>query len=109
MIENEDPGTERDYPVVMVILVHDGEVQTDMIVQPTLSRLDGHYSYRFVFGGIAWVYLVSSHRAPEIIYHATLTPDVETTLLVRDIAQLPFISDFATELAAGGKLDEITR
>jgi hypothetical protein len=64
MLLNEDPGTEREYPVVMTFVAHDGEVQTDMIVQSTWSRLDGHFSYRFVFGGIAWVYLCQFSQSP---------------------------------------------
>lgn len=108
MLLNENPGDEKDYPVVMTFVVHDGKVQTDMIIQPSWSRLDGHYSYRFVFGGIAWVYLVSNHKAPDIIYRATLSHEGETIMLLRDMENLPFISDFANELVTSGKFDEIT-
>lgn len=104
MILEENPGAPENYPFMMALITHEDEVQTDLIVQPSWSRLEGHYSYRFVFGGIAWVYLVSSHKTPNIISQATLSKAGVTTMLISEVSNMPFIVDFANELKASGKL-----
>lgn len=104
MMLNENAGEPGDYPFMMALVTHKDVVQTDLIVQPSWSRLEGHYSYRFVFGGIAWLYLVSSHKTPNIIAQATLSRAGKTTVLVSEVSNMPFIVDFANELKASGKL-----
>jgi len=104
MIRSESAGELGDYPFIMALVTHEDVVQTDLIVQPSWSRLEGHYSYRFVYGGIAWLYLVSSHKTPNIIANAALSRAGKTTMLVSEVSNMPFIVDFANELKANGKL-----
>jgi len=104
MVHENNPGTHEQYPFMMALVTHEDVVQTDLIIQPSWSRMEGHYSYRFVFGGIAWVYLVSSHKPPSIISHATLSESGVTTMLVSEVSNMPFIVDFAKELKLSGKL-----
>ena len=67
-------------------------------MQPTWSRTDGHYCYRFVFAGIAWVFIVSNHWLPYIIREVCLNEKGETIMLISDIEAMPFIVDMAQEL-----------
>jgi hypothetical protein len=100
MILNEKAGEPDEYSFMMVLVTHEDVVQTDLIIQPTWSRLEGHYSYRFVYGGIAWIYLLSSHKTPNIIANATLSKASKTTMLVSEASNMPFIVDFVNELKA---------
>ena len=72
MILEEDPGKPEEYPFLLAPVVHQDEVQTDLILQPTWTRAEGHYAYRFVFGGLVWIYIVSSHRSPYVISQAAV-------------------------------------
>jgi hypothetical protein len=104
MLLTEDPGRPNQYPFMLAPIVHGDEVQTDLIMQPTWARAEGHYSYRFVFGGLAWVYLVSSHKPPVVIANAAISEDGKTIMLISDIEKMPFIANFARELAENGQL-----
>jgi len=104
MILNEDPREIETYPFMLSPVIFEDEVLTDLIIQPSWARLQGIYSYRFVFGGIVWVYLVSSQKPPSFILEATISPDGTTTMLEKDITSMPFIMDFISELKENGKL-----
>lgn len=60
----EDPGQPWEYGCALYALTTPTGVDRGLIVQPTLARIDGIHTYHFVFGGLIWLYFVSSH-APE--------------------------------------------
>ncbi len=104
MILNDNPGTEHQYPFILSPIVHENEVQEALIVAPTWTRLENHYAYRFVFGGIAWVFVVSGHKAPKVVIDTSLNNQGELTMLPWELSDLRFITDMAQELAQQGKL-----
>lgn len=104
MILAADPGKPNQYPFMLAPVMHQNEVQTDLIMQPTWTRAEGHYGYRFVFGGLAWVFLVSSHKPPFVIANAAISEEGRTIMLISDIENMPFITNFVKELVESGKL-----
>lgn len=104
MILNDNPGTERQYPFILSPIIHENEVQEALIVAPTWTRLENHYAYRFVFGGIAWVFVVSGHKAPKVVIDVSINNQGELTMLPWELSDLRFITDMAQELAQQGKL-----
>ena len=108
MLLTADPGKPDLYPFMLAPIVHDNEVQTDLIMQPTWTRAEGHYGYRFVFGGLAWVFLVSSHKPPFVIANSAISEQGKTIMLISDIEKMPFITNFAQELVENGLLPEPT-
>ena len=104
MILNDNPGAEHQYPFILSPIIHENEVQEALIVAPTWTRLENHYAYRFVFGGIAWVFVVSGHKAPEVIIYASINSQDELTMIPWELSDLRFITDMAQELAQQGKL-----
>ena len=108
MLQDDDPGPSAVYPFMMCPVVHENEVQTDFIMQPTCTRAEGHFGYRFVFGGVAWIYIVSSHSPPKNFRAATLSEEGSTTMLISDMGNMPFIAEFIKELNAAGKIPEAT-
>ena len=63
MLVDQDPGDQQLYPCVMVgILRAVNTPLTEVIMLPTGVRFHGHKGYRFVFGGCAWLFVVSHHR-----------------------------------------------
>ena len=104
MILTEDPGMSDQYPFMLAPVVRENEVQTDLIMQPTWTRYEGHYGYRFVFGGLAWVFLVSSHKPPFLIANAAVSERGRTIMLISDIEKMPFITNFVQALVGNGTL-----
>ncbi len=104
MILNNDPSTEYKYPFILSPIIHENEVQEALIIKPTWTRLGGHYGYRFVFGGIAWVFVVSNHMAPKVVVKASINKDNELTMLPWELTNMKFITHMAQDLADQNKL-----
>lgn len=103
MVLNNDPGTPETYPFILSPLVHLGKPQFNSIVQPAPSRLNGHFVYRFVFGGLVWVFLVSSHKPPDSIEPAIISRDGKLTMCTSELEDVSFILNMARELKKHGK------
>jgi hypothetical protein len=104
MILNQEPGCEHQYPFMLSPIMHKNEVVEALIVAPTWTRLENHFAYRFVFGGIAWVFVVSSHKLPKSIIEASINREGRLTMIPWELTDMRFISDMAGELAQQGKL-----
>lgn len=65
MLINKDPGRIYDYPCILIAPKMKEEIMSkDFISIPEeLEKIEGHRSYRFIFGGFFWIYLVSSHTS----------------------------------------------
>jgi hypothetical protein len=79
-------------------LQFNGEVVTDLMVQPGRIRLQGHIAYRFIFGGFLWAYVVSSHPIPKILERAFLQPSGSSLFLVKDANTAANLVGFGQEL-----------
>jgi hypothetical protein len=61
----EDPGAPSEYGCALYALTSKDGVDSGLIVAPTLMRMEGIHSYHFVFGGLIWLFFVSSHPPPK--------------------------------------------
>jgi len=62
MLLNEDPGSKLKYPCLFImVLMGPNKVLDDFISPPNFLKINGHRTYRFIFGGGFWIYFVSSH------------------------------------------------
>lgn len=104
MILDGDAGGESEYPFLMSPITHEGALQTDLIIQPTKTKLGGHIAYRFTFGGIFWVFVVSKHRLPDVIVSASINAKGKLTMLSSEISTMKYISQMAVELTRQGKV-----
>jgi len=55
------PGKPTEYGCALYALTTPEGIDRGLIVQPTLAKIDGVHAYHFVFGGLIWLYFVSSH------------------------------------------------
>ncbi len=88
MLLRGDPGGERDYPCLMFALMFGGTTFRGAVLQPAVIRVEGIRTYRFVFGGFIWAFMVSSHRVPA----TQVLPSVQVN------GDLVFLEGDATEL-----------
>lgn len=91
-LQSDDPGPNDRYGVSLSPLVRgEKEAAHDLIVQPTRSRVEGHLCYRFVFGGLIWVFVVSNHSAPKVFRHAFVQEGGELIMLPTEVSDATFI------------------
>ena len=98
-----DPGPPHKYGFFLSPLVMGDKDVTDLIVEPTKSRLGAHRCYRFVFGGLIWVFAVSSHRAPSVFDSAFIDLNGRMLMLVSDLREVKFLRDTMERAVAKAK------
>lgn len=100
----DDPGEPWQYGCMMLALFHEGDVVRDLIDQPIRRRVQGLTCYRFIFGGLAWLYFVGSHRSLQGLETASLDPSGTLRLFKKNLAEVKDILQFASTLSGQGKL-----
>jgi hypothetical protein len=106
MLVNGDPGGSDDYGCLMFALMLDqGQVQ-GLIVQPTWARLAGMRAYRFVFGGLIFVYVVSSTAPPAVLRPNFLKSDGTAVVKFEQLRNLGFLMHSLNDMMKHGKFDQ---
>ncbi len=106
MLITGDPGPPSKYGCLMFVLTFEEDVIQDLIVEPTWARLDGHYCYRFVFGGLVWVYLVSGHAIEKYIADNFVQLNGACTIRLQDMREMKFLVNTIQQLHNLGKIPE---
>jgi len=104
---DEDPGPSAKYGCVMCAIVHEGAIQQDVVLQPERVRFSGLKGYRFVFGGLVWVYVVSSHRSTAGIERGFLQEDGRAIVLMKQLGDFGDLIQMGGTLQAQDKLGEV--
>ena len=104
MIFDNDPGHENIYPFILSPIIYKNILQEALIVKPTPTHIENHYAYRFVFGGLVWVFIVSRHKVPEILVNASIDKDGSLTMIPWQLSDLRFLTHMFEEFAQQGKL-----
>jgi len=104
MILKGNPGPSDKYGILAFVIMHEGKVLSDLIMQPTWTRIEGHYCYRFVFGGFLWVYFISGHNIPSDFKKLFLSDTGKATFILSTIEKHTKIIDFAKELKDLGRI-----
>jgi len=99
-----DPGNPREYGCLMFALINDGRPVEDFILEPSWCRIDGHYCYRFIFGGLAWVFLVSRHAKPTLVLDRVLQENGQMTIRCISPKDMKFLVEFSQKLVESGKI-----
>ncbi len=75
MLFNCDPGSKLDYPALMRLTLFDSEPVTDIFLQPVCIRSVDSLSFRFVFMGISWAYLVNYDERFQLVVQPAIGED----------------------------------
>lgn len=104
MIFSEEPGEPHEYGCLYFTLLNDSnQIQDDLIMQLTLVKIEGRHCYRFVFGGMLWLYIISSHIPNPAYKNMFLTKDGTLVLFKKRLEDFTFIRGWARELKLKGK------
>lgn len=61
MLLKQNPGPPHQYGCMMFFVPDQTEMLSGGLFPPDQFKLDGHHCYGCIFGGVFWVYFVSSH------------------------------------------------
>lgn len=75
MLYNEEPGSPHQYGCVKFQVPGHTELLAHTVIPPEETKVGAHHCYRCVFGGLIWVYFVSSHTSNLPYQEVMLTRD----------------------------------
>jgi hypothetical protein len=104
LLLNEKETEEHQYPFVLMPVLHKDEIVESLIVPPEKTKVGDQHAYLFVFGGLAWVYVVSSHRPPKVVVDASINKSGKLTMLPRQIKDMKYIVSYAKQIVGQGKV-----
>lgn len=95
MLADETPGDAAAYGCVIFGLIDDeGKTATNLIVQPERIKMGAHVGYRFIFGGFAWYFVVSSRKPTEDFSVGFLTREGRLVFTIKNIFDTALIREF---------------
>jgi hypothetical protein len=106
MVRSGNPGSYDEYGCIMFGLAGEAGAQCGFIDQPTGVRLEGHWWYRFIFGGLVWVFLVSSHQPKQYLRSHFLQESGYLRIWIKPFADLTYLREFAVDLHKLGRLSK---
>lgn len=104
MLLADDPGELWQYGCMMVVIFHEKLVVQDLIYHPIRTRVQGLPCYRFIFGGMAWVYFVASHRSALGLETSSVDGSDRLRLFKKNLIDIKDIAHFSRSLFEQGKV-----
>lgn len=101
---NNDPGLSHVYGCVMWgITMLLGESPA-VIMQPTKTRIHGHITYKFMFGGLVWVFFVTSQQLAYPFNQCVIQENGDAVVQIKGIAEMRDLSEFMETAQKHGNL-----
>lgn len=106
MLLNETPGNDYEYGCIQFAIIEDdSKLSQGLIMHPIHFREKSTSHYRFTFGGLIWVFIVSSHTK---LFHSKNLFLLESGRLIihkKPIKEISYIMNFGFDLKKQGKLN----
>lgn len=102
MLNREDPGTPSQYGCFLVGIEKEKDDPNQLplsIIKPTPYRYEGHNCYRFVFGGIVWMFFVSQHAIPKTFCDSFINEKGEMVMGLSKMNEIRFIRKALQDMA----------
>lgn len=106
MILEENPGEPEKYPCLMVIVTLDGNHIHDIIIPPSLNKVNGHFVWRVVVGGLLLSFFISNHKIPAIINAATIRKEGTAIIPIKEITEMEFLYKLIKDMAEADLIRE---
>ncbi len=105
MLLNENPGIDYEYGCLQfAVFMEEKKLAEGLILAPAFFRVDSFRLCRFIFGGLIWVYVISSHNNMYRWKEFFLLESGKLTIHKKIIDEIKFIMDFGMDLKEQGKL-----
>ncbi len=102
MLLDQDPGPPEKYACILVAVIFEDNIIDDLMLNPTYIKQDGHRVYRFIFGGFAWAYFVSSHSIPDKVRQSAINQDGEMIVSALEMQRLGMIMGLINNFKLNG-------
>lgn len=102
MLRGSDPGPPNSYPCFTAMLMANGATVSDLIVEPTKTRVFDRSAYRFVFGGCVWAYCVATRIAVRGT-EPFLSKDGVMPILLAEAREAAFIAELVERVHRLGR------
>lgn len=105
MILNQNPGGYLDYGcMIMAVFIDTKKLADGLLVSPDVIKYDSYRIFRFIFGGMMWLYFVSSHNERFRFSNFFLQEDGTLTIHKKAFEDINYIFDMEKDLYKQGKL-----
>ena len=81
MLLESDPSEQLEYPCLIMTYLNLNDFPVDIVSQPSLSRVDGGYIYKFLIGGMIYIFYVSKHIIPSQLSDFAINRDGELKII----------------------------
>jgi len=81
MLLKEDPGDRLIYPCLIMTYLHQKGYPRDVVAQPSRSRINSGYVYKFLIGGMIYVFFISKHIIPGELKDVFINPKGEMKII----------------------------
>ena len=108
MLFEERPGEVHEYGSILMLPALDQKLMQQFIRPPESlpTKLDGHSTYRAVFGGLFWIFIVSNHSACLPHKEMFLSKDGHLPVFKVGGPALRFMQQLASDFFAAGMLND---
>lgn len=108
MLYEEAPGEVYEYGSILMLPELSQELMQQFVYPPERlpSKIDGHTAYRAVFGGLFWLFIVSSHsnRIPHEVF---MSKNGNLPIFKVGGPAVGFLQELAADFYAAGMLNEL--
>jgi hypothetical protein len=104
MLLSSDPGPPDQYGCLMFMVMHERVLLQGLVVPPTWARLLQHKAYRFVFGGLAFLYVVTSEPIQRFISEHFIQPTGTAIVKLQQVQEMKYLVKAIAEINSLGKL-----
>jgi hypothetical protein len=100
---SQNPGEPDDYGCYLFCITSEGGYAVGFIASVDSFRIQGHRCYRFVFGGFAWLYVVSGHKKFAPNDACIITEDKPIMAIIKEQKEIEYLQNVAPDLIHGQK------
>jgi len=107
MLFEDNPGDIHEYGSILILPALGQELMQQFLYPPERlpTKIDGHSAYRAVFGGLFWLFIVSSHsyRIPHEVF---MSKNGNLPIFKVGGPAVRFMQELAADFYAAGMLNE---
>lgn len=74
MLLERDPGEQLNYPCLIMTYLNLKKLPSELVAQPSQSRVDGGIVYKFMIGGMIYIFFISKHIIPSWLADVAISP-----------------------------------
>jgi hypothetical protein len=103
MLLNENPGPPHRYGCVKFQVPDRTELLAHAVIPPEKTKVGAHHCYRCIFGGLIWVFFVSSHTSDLPYREIMLTRDGELPVFNAGEEGERYLQDLASDFRSSNR------